>query len=99
MTHSSKKHHQFVEGVQKLGSDVDELKQNISGLVSDAASTAQAGLAQVGKEVKRKVRAGQAEAAEKIDDLSDHIAQYPLRSVAVAFGMGLFIGAVFVGRK
>ena len=96
-SHEHKHGHELKDGVHKLGEGVDALKDNLSGLAHDAATTARAGTRELRRGINRTIDAGRKGAAQAVDDVSDRIAENPLTSIAIALGVGFAIGAL-MGR-
>lgn len=91
-THDHKQVNDFKDGVQKMGERAGEVKENLTGMARDAASTAKAGAQEVSKGVKHTVDAGRKSAAEAIEGLTDRISENPLTTIGVALGVGVLIG-------
>lgn len=91
-THDYKQTHDFKDGVQKLGDRAGEVKDNLSGMAREAASTAKAGAEDLSKGVKRTLDAGRKSAAQAIEGLTDRISENPLTTIGVALGVGFVIG-------
>lgn len=93
-SHSSKETHPFKEGVQKLGKDVDDLKDNLGSLAQDSADAARAGIGEVKEGVKQAADTGKKKADAALTGISDKIAENPITSVGIALGVGILIGVI-----
>lgn len=87
----------FKDGVQKLGHRAGDVKESLSEMARDAASTAKAGAQEASKRVEQTVEAGKKGAAQAIESLTDHISENPLKTIGIALGVGLVIGFLMRG--
>jgi len=91
--------HEFKEGVNKVGKDINEVKENLSELAHDAASTARAGIHEVSQGVRRTYDAGKERTVHAAERLSDCVADNPFTSIGLAVGAGFVLGFLMRGSR
>lgn len=91
---------------QKTGASWNEVESFLSGLIKNGrtASHQLGGLAEhYGEDVKQFAREGYdqfaAETAKYAKKVAQGVRQRPMESIAIAFGIGLFAGAVLLMKK
>lgn len=76
--------------VAGLGHEAARLKDKVSHVVTDAIEDGK-------REAKRAIKRGYNAAEDLADEATHCVKRHPLSSVAVAFGAGAVIGALFIG--
>ena len=95
---------------EELKTDFDKLRGDIAGLVDalrdagmDRAAEAKADLGEQYSAQREKLRAAlnraRARGDEAVDDLEQGIAEHPLSSLAMAFGLGFIIAKLIDGGR
>lgn len=84
--------------VDRLKSDLRQIRGDLAGLGEDAARVAKVGAAQVKDTVEDQLKAAAVKGRESVQAIEHQVAAHPLMALTTAFAVGLVVG-VSVCRK
>jgi ElaB/YqjD/DUF883 family membrane-anchored ribosome-binding protein len=96
--HEAERAPEFAKDVQQLLRRVNELKDDLTGLVQDAGEAAHSGVAAVRESAGEAVGAARERGERAGESFVELVNRRPLSSLGIAVGVGVIIG-VTLGRR
>ena len=89
---SSSGEHGLKDNVARLGENVQQFKEDFSGLAKTASSTAKSGVAAAKDTLKQGLDAARDKGAEATEAVRGQITSNPFAAVGIAAGVGFLLG-------
>lgn len=84
--------------IQNIKGDLKSLQENVSQLAQDTKSYGSVRASELGEAAKQKAAQLRSKGKDQLRSAEAQVRQNPIQSIAIAFGTGLLISALF-GRR